>query len=109
LAVAQHLPRGRHQAGDRHLKFHEDRDNLPMIPLRPSMPLTSPFCSWLTAPLMLSRSCIRGAEIALHKVGLALASSVARRTWRLMNSAAAPALRNVRIRPLAPLRNAPLR
>jgi len=28
LAVAQHLPRGRHQAGDRHLKFHEDRDNL---------------------------------------------------------------------------------
>jgi hypothetical protein len=29
LAVAQHLPRGRHQAGDRHLKFHEDRDNLP--------------------------------------------------------------------------------
>jgi len=29
LAVAQHLPRGRHQAGDRHLKFHEDWDNLP--------------------------------------------------------------------------------
>ena len=28
MAVAQHLPRGRHQAGDRHLKFHEDRDNL---------------------------------------------------------------------------------
>jgi hypothetical protein len=29
LAVAQHLPRGRHQAGDRHLiKIHEDRDNL---------------------------------------------------------------------------------
>jgi len=28
LAVAQHLPRGRHQAGDRHLKFHEDWDNL---------------------------------------------------------------------------------
>ena len=28
LAVAQHLPQGRHQAGDRHLKFHEDRDNL---------------------------------------------------------------------------------
>jgi len=28
LAVAQHLPRGRHQAGDRHLKFHDDRDNL---------------------------------------------------------------------------------
>jgi hypothetical protein len=28
LAVAQHLPQGRHQAGDRHLKFHETRDNL---------------------------------------------------------------------------------
>ena len=28
MAVAQHLPQGRHQAGDRHLKFHEDRDNL---------------------------------------------------------------------------------
>ena len=28
MAVAQHLPRGRHEAGDRHLKFHEDRDNL---------------------------------------------------------------------------------
>jgi len=27
LAVAQHLPQGRCQAGDRHLKFHEDRDN----------------------------------------------------------------------------------
>jgi hypothetical protein len=24
LAVAQHLPQGRHQAGDRHLKIHED-------------------------------------------------------------------------------------
>ncbi len=28
MAVAQHLPRGRNQAGDRHLKFHDDRDNL---------------------------------------------------------------------------------
>jgi hypothetical protein len=28
LAVAQHLPQGRHQAGDRHLNFHETRDNL---------------------------------------------------------------------------------
>ena len=28
LADAQHLPQGRHQAGDRHLKFHEIRDNL---------------------------------------------------------------------------------
>ena len=28
LADAQHLPQGRHQAGDRHLKFHESRDNL---------------------------------------------------------------------------------
>jgi len=28
LADAQHLPHGRHQAGDRHLKFHETRDNL---------------------------------------------------------------------------------
>ncbi len=28
MAVAQHLPQGRHQAGDRHLKFHEHRDNL---------------------------------------------------------------------------------
>ena len=28
MAVAQHLPQGRHQAGDRHLNFHETRDNL---------------------------------------------------------------------------------
>jgi len=28
LAVAQHLPQGRSQAGDRHLNFHETRDNL---------------------------------------------------------------------------------
>jgi len=28
LADAQHLPQGRRQAGDRHLKFHENRDNL---------------------------------------------------------------------------------
>ena len=28
MADAQHLPQGRHQAGDRHLKFHETRDNL---------------------------------------------------------------------------------
>jgi cell division protein FtsB len=29
LADAQHLPQGRQQAGDRHLNFHETRDNLP--------------------------------------------------------------------------------
>ena len=28
MADAQHLPQGRRQAGDRHLKFHETRDNL---------------------------------------------------------------------------------
>jgi hypothetical protein len=28
LADAQHLPQGRRQAGDRHLNFHETRDNL---------------------------------------------------------------------------------
>ena len=28
MAVAQHLPQGRSQAGDRHLNFHETRDNL---------------------------------------------------------------------------------
>ena len=28
MADAQHLPHGRHQAGDRHLNFHETRDNL---------------------------------------------------------------------------------
>ena len=28
MADAQHLPQGRHQAGDRHLKFYETRDNL---------------------------------------------------------------------------------
>ena len=33
MADAQHLPQGRHQAGDRHLKFHEDRDNLPAAAL----------------------------------------------------------------------------
>jgi hypothetical protein len=27
--ITQALPRGRAQVGDRHLKFHEDRDNLP--------------------------------------------------------------------------------
>jgi hypothetical protein len=33
LAVAQHLPQGRHQAGDRHLNFHETRDNLAVLDL----------------------------------------------------------------------------
>ena len=28
MADAQHLPHGRSRAGDRHLKFHESRDNL---------------------------------------------------------------------------------
>ena len=28
MVDAQHLPHGRRQAGDRHLKFHETRDNL---------------------------------------------------------------------------------
>jgi hypothetical protein len=32
LAVAQHLPQGRHQAGDRHLKIHEDPDTLDLHP-----------------------------------------------------------------------------
>jgi len=32
LADAQHLPHGRCQAGDRHLNFHETRDNLPARP-----------------------------------------------------------------------------
>ncbi|MGI8867405.1 MAG: hypothetical protein ACR2F6_00755 [Mycobacteriales bacterium] len=31
MAVAQHLPQGRHQAGDRHLNFHETRDNLALL------------------------------------------------------------------------------
>ncbi|MGH3524609.1 MAG: hypothetical protein ACRDU4_17715 [Mycobacterium sp.] len=29
LADTQHLPQGRSQAGDRHLKFHDARGNLP--------------------------------------------------------------------------------
>ena len=29
LAVARHLPPGRHRAGDRHLNFYDSRDNLP--------------------------------------------------------------------------------
>ena len=28
MADAQHLPNGRRQAGDRHLKIHDSRDNL---------------------------------------------------------------------------------
>ena len=28
MASARHLPAGRHRAGDRHLKFHDYRDNL---------------------------------------------------------------------------------
>ena len=32
MAVAQHLPQGRSQAGDRHLNFHETRDNLWLPP-----------------------------------------------------------------------------
>ncbi len=34
MAVAQHLPQGRSQAGDRHLNFHETRDNLKTGPAR---------------------------------------------------------------------------
>jgi len=30
LADARHLPHGRSRAGDRHLKFYETRDNLPV-------------------------------------------------------------------------------
>jgi predicted enzyme related to lactoylglutathione lyase len=33
LAVAQHLPDGRRQAGDRRLKFHDARDNLSIAKL----------------------------------------------------------------------------
>jgi 2,4-dienoyl-CoA reductase-like NADH-dependent reductase (Old Yellow Enzyme family) len=36
LADAQHLPHGRSRAGDRHLKFHESRDNLPTVMQRAS-------------------------------------------------------------------------
>jgi len=52
----------------------------PTTPLRASMPLTSPFRSWLTAPLMLSRTCIRGAEIAapLAKVGDTISGAVSK-------------------------------
>jgi virginiamycin B lyase len=32
LAVARDLPAGRHRAGDRHLKFHDYRDNLTLAP-----------------------------------------------------------------------------
>ena len=32
LAVARHLPAGRSRAGDRHLNFHDYRDNLKNIP-----------------------------------------------------------------------------
>jgi len=35
LAVAQHLPQGRHQAGDRHLNFYETRDNLQLTVVEP--------------------------------------------------------------------------
>lgn len=28
MAVARHLPPGRHRAGDRHLNFYDSRDNL---------------------------------------------------------------------------------
>jgi hypothetical protein len=35
LADARHLPHGRSQAGDRHLKFHETRDNLSSTSSRP--------------------------------------------------------------------------
>src|SRR5665647_3960239 len=41
LAVAQHLPQGRCQAGDRHLNFHETRDNLSFG--------VAPICRVLTA------------------------------------------------------------
>jgi len=35
LADAQHLPHGRRQAGDRHLKFYETRDNLEVLGTAP--------------------------------------------------------------------------
>ena len=56
MAVAQHLPRGRHQAGDRHLKFHEDWDNLIVVfPLsvRPMSVVTSPRRSKTRSPMPL--------------------------------------------------------
>ncbi len=43
MAVAQHLPQGSCQAGDRHLNFHETRDNLPKTRTsKRSVPLPAP-------------------------------------------------------------------
>jgi len=39
LADARHLPHGRYQAGDRHLKFHETRDNLVTNKCQPGIKL----------------------------------------------------------------------
>ena len=40
LAVARDLPAGRHRAGDRHLKFHDYRDNL-------DQDITTTFCQYV--------------------------------------------------------------
>ncbi|MGH3342051.1 MAG: hypothetical protein ACRDPK_04040, partial [Carbonactinosporaceae bacterium] len=57
LAVAQHLPHGRHQAGDRHLKFHIERDDLfserdPAVSTEQDGPYVSMFLGG--APLLFS-------------------------------------------------------
>jgi hypothetical protein len=40
LAVAQQLPQGSCQAGDRHLNFYETRDNLRKMELQELLPAT---------------------------------------------------------------------
>ena len=64
MAVAQHLPQGRHQAGDRHLNFHETRDNL----LARSGPVYGSFASVAAIFALLylvSQALLFAAEVAV--------------------------------------------
>ena len=92
MADAQHRPQGRHQAGDRHLKFHETRDNLVacLVLLRaPGSGLTGGF--WA--------GCRRGYPVVTAPVSLVWITAAravmsrfaeARAIWRWLRFLASP-------------------
>lgn len=65
MAVAQHLPQGRHQAGDRHLKFHETRDNPVVNPARYYFRMRMTFETASRTYRWLNRSIVVGSAMQL--------------------------------------------
>jgi len=70
LADAQHLPQGRHQAGDRHLKIHESWDNLlaPRHPLEANVRRNAALSTHLMVRALRRTTHYRAPEIWRHRV-----------------------------------------